>query len=103
LSKHGRLSEPDAQPPGYRHSGALARELLDDLAILAGQTARPNWRTTHSGRDLLGLALIGGSPGALLARKLFRHKTRKEPFSTQLLAIIALQAGTVIGLAIAFA
>jgi uncharacterized membrane protein YsdA (DUF1294 family) len=35
--------------------------------------------------DLLSLALIGGSPGALLARHLFRHKTRKEPFSTQLL------------------
>ena len=53
--------------------------------------------------DLLGLALIGGSPGALLARRLFRHKTRKEPFSTQLLVIVALQAGAVIGLAIAFA
>jgi uncharacterized membrane protein YsdA (DUF1294 family) len=50
--------------------------------------------------DLLGLALIGGSPGALLARKLFRHKTHKEPFSTQLLVIIALQAGAAIGFAI---
>jgi uncharacterized membrane protein YsdA (DUF1294 family) len=53
--------------------------------------------------DLLGLALIGGSPGALLARKLFRHKTRKEPFSTRLLIIIALQVGAVIGSAITFA
>jgi uncharacterized membrane protein YsdA (DUF1294 family) len=50
--------------------------------------------------DLLGLALIGGSPGALLARRWFRHKTRKEPFSTQLLVIAALQAGALIGLAI---
>ena len=50
--------------------------------------------------DLLGLALIGGSPGALLARKLFRHKTRKEPFSTQLLGIVVLQMGAAIGLAI---
>ena len=47
--------------------------------------------------DLLGLALIGGSPGALLARHLFRHKTRKEPFSTQLLVIIALQIGALVG------
>ena len=53
--------------------------------------------------DLLGLALIGGSPGALLARKLFRHKTRKEPFSTQLLLIIALQLGAAIGFAITLA
>lgn len=50
--------------------------------------------------DLLGLALIGGSPGALLARRLFRHKTRKEPFSTLLLVIVALQLGALIGFAI---
>ena len=48
--------------------------------------------------DLLGLALFGGSPGALLARRLFRHKTRKEPFSTYLLLIVALQIGAVFGL-----
>ena len=53
--------------------------------------------------NLLGLALVGGSPGALLARHLFRHKTRKEPFSTQLLVIVALQTGTAVGLIIAFA
>lgn len=50
--------------------------------------------------SLLGLAVIGGSPGALLARKLFRHKTRKEPFSTQLLVIVALQLGAVLGLVV---
>ena len=53
--------------------------------------------------DLLGLALIGGSPGALLARKWFRHKTRKEPFSTTLLLITAIQVGAVIGFAITYA
>lgn len=47
--------------------------------------------------DLLGLALIGGSPGALLARHVFRHKTRKQPFSTQLFVIIALQIGAIVG------
>lgn len=52
--------------------------------------------------DLLALALIGGSPGALLARHLLRHKTRKEPFSTQLFVIVALQAGAAIGLVVAF-
>lgn len=52
--------------------------------------------------DLLALALCGGSPGALLARRWFRHKTRKEPFSTRLLLIVALQAGALIGLAISF-
>lgn len=41
--------------------------------------------------NLLGLALIGGSPGALLARHLFRHKTRKQPFSAALYFIAAVQ------------
>jgi uncharacterized membrane protein YsdA (DUF1294 family) len=50
--------------------------------------------------NLLGLALIGGSPGALLARRMFRHKTRKEPFSTQLFLIIALQIGALVGWAV---
>jgi len=48
--------------------------------------------------DLLGLALVGGSPGAFAARQLFRHKTRKQPFSTQLMLIAAIQAGVAIGL-----
>jgi len=50
--------------------------------------------------DLLTLALMGGSPGALLARQLFRHKTRKEPFSTWLLVIVALQLGALTGVAV---
>lgn len=48
--------------------------------------------------DLLGLALIGGTPGALLARQLFRHKTRKQPFSMHLYLIAVIQAGLLIGL-----
>ncbi len=51
-------------------------------------------------RDLLLLALIGGTLGAFWARHRFRHKTRKEPFSTQLQLIAMVQAGVVIGLAI---
>lgn len=43
--------------------------------------------------NLLGLALIGGTPGAFAARRLFRHKTRKEPFSTRLMLIAAIQLG----------
>jgi uncharacterized membrane protein YsdA (DUF1294 family) len=50
--------------------------------------------------DLLGLAFVGGTPGAFLARHLFRHKTRKQPFSTYLMLIAALQAGGIIGLSI---
>jgi uncharacterized membrane protein YsdA (DUF1294 family) len=41
--------------------------------------------------SLLSLALIGGTPGAYLARHLFRHKTRKQPFSSQLNLIAVVQ------------
>ena len=49
--------------------------------------------------NLLALAAIGGSPGAFLARHLFRHKTRKQPFSTWLVLIAVIQAGAIIGFA----
>ena len=36
------------------------------------------WRTRES--VLHVLALIGGWPGALVAQRMFRHKTKKQPF-----------------------
>lgn len=48
------------------------------------------WRISEA--KLLGLALFGGSPGAYAGRHLFRHKTRKQPFSGELHAIAMLQA-----------
>ena len=49
--------------------------------------------------DLLGPALIGGSPGALIARQMFRHKTRKQPFSFLLYLTAMVQAGALLGFA----
>jgi uncharacterized membrane protein YsdA (DUF1294 family) len=43
------------------------------------------------------VALIGGSPGALLGQELFRHKTRKRAFRLVLAAIFVLQAGLIYG------
>lgn len=40
------------------------------------------WRISES--TLLGIALIGGWFGAKLGQRVFRHKTRKEPFRTRL-------------------
>ena len=47
------------------------------------------WRMSEA--KLLGLAFIGGSPGAYAGRHLFRHKTRKQPFSRELHKIALLQ------------
>jgi uncharacterized membrane protein YsdA (DUF1294 family)/cold shock CspA family protein len=39
-----------------------------------------SWRTPES--TLHSVALLGGWPGALVARKFYRHKTTKQPFRT---------------------
>lgn len=64
--------------------------------------ARDKARAVAGGRriaenDLLSLALVGGSPAAFCARRVFRHKTRKQPFSTRLQTIGVLQLGALIG------
>lgn len=82
------------------------------VAALNGWTMMRFWQDKRRARagdrripeaDLLALAAFGGSPGALLARRLFRHKTRKEPFSTRLQLVCMGQIGVLIGLAVAFA
>lgn len=47
------------------------------------------WRVPE--RTLLGMALIGGTLGAVAAQHGIRHKTRKEPFRTKLYLIAGLQ------------
>ena len=47
------------------------------------------WRVSEG--SLLFCALIGGTAGAYAGRAVFRHKTRKQPFSGQLHGIAMLQ------------
>jgi Predicted membrane protein len=58
----------------------------DKRAAAAG-----TWRVRES--TLLTLAFVGGSFGAVLAQRLLRHKTRKEPFRTILALIASLHVG----------
>jgi uncharacterized membrane protein YsdA (DUF1294 family) len=80
------------------HSAAIALFILNAWTMLRfwqdKQRAIAKQRRIPEA-DLLRLALIGGSPGALLARHLFRHKTSKQPFSTRLFMIVALQLAVI--------
>ena len=53
-----------------------------DKAIAGGTRRRVPERT------LLALALLGASPGALLAMGLFRHKTAKVSFRRSMMVIV---------------
>ncbi|PZU57861.1 MAG: DUF1294 domain-containing protein [Sphingobium sp.] len=79
---------------------ALALLVVNGLTFLlfAHDKARARqggWRVPEA--HLLMLALVGGSVGAVTAQKLFRHKTRKEPFRTVLQVIVVLQLGLLAG------
>ncbi len=62
------------------------------------RAARGDWRVSES--ELLSLAFLGGTPAAFAARHLLRHKTRKQPFSTQLWLITLAQAAGLTWLAV---
>lgn len=71
---------------------AFAAFGIDKMLAEAGA-----WRISEA--RLLSLALVGGSPGAYAGRHLFRHKTRKQPFSDELRMIVVLQVAAAVGLA----
>jgi len=56
---------------------------LDKRAALLGE-----WRASEA--SLHVMALLGGWPGALVAQRVFHHKTRKQPFHTIFRATVAL-------------
>ncbi len=60
--------------------------------------ARRGWRRTPEA-TLLWMAALFGGPGALLAMRLFRHKTRKPAFAWGVTAMTLLQAGVVVWVA----
>jgi uncharacterized membrane protein YsdA (DUF1294 family) len=62
----------------------------DKHQAIAGGTRIPE-ATLHAA------ALLGGSPGAILAQGLFRHKTRKRSFRIVLAAIVLLQVAVIYG------
>ena len=53
------------------------------------QATKSGWRISE--HALLLLALIGGTIGAFIAMRIFRHKTRKSRFQLRFWGIVAFQ------------
>jgi uncharacterized membrane protein YsdA (DUF1294 family)/cold shock CspA family protein len=68
----------------------LAASVLVFIAYAIDKSAAQNdqWRTKESTLHLF--ALVGGWPGALVAQRLFRHKTSKKSFQTVFWATVVL-------------
>lgn len=67
---------------------AFALAVFDKLRARRGGVRIPE-------RVLLGAALVGGSPGLLLAMLVARHKTRKASFLLAFAMVVALQIAAV--------
>lgn len=55
------------------------------------KAVKNKWRISEN--TLIGLALIGGSAGALIGMRCFHHKTRKKKFLVGIPLILILQIG----------
>ena len=79
----------------------LAINGLGYAAMVLDKTRAENKSRRIPEATLLNLALLGGSIGTVVAQQTIRHKTRKEPFRSKLVGIVALQVLVMIALAIA--
>jgi len=77
---------------------AVAVNLLAYAAMVFDKTRAGNNSRRISEATLLKLAMVGGSIGTVVAQRTIRHKTRKEPFRTQLHAIMLVQLVALVAL-----
>lgn len=94
---NGQAKRHKSQPDGIAHLHNNAR---NKAARHGGPRQSPDRRAHQNGAarvqripesTLLMMAFFGGTVGAYAGRQVFRHKTRKQPFVTELHAIAALQ------------
>ena len=89
LAARGTL--PPAVPAVYLAASAAAA-IAYRVDKSAAQTGA--WRTSE--RTLHLLALIGGWPGALIAQRIFRHKSQKASFQLAFWTTVALNCGALL-------
>ncbi|MBL4789798.1 MAG: DUF1294 domain-containing protein [Kordiimonadaceae bacterium] len=63
------------------------------IAYAIDKSAAVNGRSRISERTLHLMSLIGGWPGALVAQRLIRHKTQKQPFRRFLWTTVVFNCG----------
>lgn len=78
---------------GLMSAVTFAMTAWDKIRARSGQRRIPEAR-------LLGMALLGGSPGLLAAMLLFRHKTAKPSFFLAAGGIIVVQVTFLVGFSI---
>ena len=74
----------------------LAASLAAVVAYRVDKSAAQSGRWRISESTLHVVALIGGWPGALIAQKVFHHKSRKPSFQAAFLATVALNCGALL-------
>ena len=85
--------------PANIATALIAINFFAFAAFGLGKSYAERGRRRISEASLLQLAFFGGTPGAYAGRALFRHKTRKQPFSGQLHTIAVLQVCALAALA----
>lgn len=76
----------------------IVASLLAYIMYALDKSAAENdrWRTSES--TLHFLSLVGGWPGALVAQKVLRHKSKKQPFRMVFWLTVLLNCGTLLWL-----
>lgn len=65
---------------GYIKIFYIVPSIITFIVYAVDKSAAKNGRWRVKERTLHLLSLVGGWPGAILAQKIFRHKTHKQPF-----------------------
>lgn len=69
----------------------IAANLIAFVLMILDKKFAESGARRISENTLLGWAGLGGAFGTFVASRLIRHKTRKQPFATQMIAILILE------------